>query len=103
MIITSEKAVGKGIVKTYEFDATLSRELRETENRSTSNLSSGVRRLSTSSIESSGCGRPRPRNYWRRSQAFERNATNCGCPRSSPIKGVNLEALRWQELQLRPQ
>jgi hypothetical protein len=31
MIITSEKAVGKGIVKTYEFDATLSRELRETE------------------------------------------------------------------------
>jgi len=31
MIITGEKAVGKKIIKTHEFDATLSRELRETE------------------------------------------------------------------------
>ena len=32
MIITSERSLGKfGMVKTHEFDATLSRELRETE------------------------------------------------------------------------
>jgi|HubBroStandDraft_5_1064220.scaffolds.fasta_scaffold159096_2 hypothetical protein len=31
MIITGEKAVGKKIIKTHEFDATISRELRETE------------------------------------------------------------------------
>jgi hypothetical protein len=31
MVITGEKAVGKKIIKTHEFDATISRELRETE------------------------------------------------------------------------
>jgi|SRR5580698_9247027 hypothetical protein len=31
MIITGEKAVGEKIIKTHEFDATISRELRETE------------------------------------------------------------------------